>query len=79
MIQMTHLATADFDDDVERVAALARKATRNAARLANRAGYFVEHAKGACIVKSPNHVVKIELKDTHINANKRYAFAHETH
>ena len=79
MSQMTHNATVDFDDDVGRIAALARKATRNAARLANRAGYFVEHAPGACIVKSPNQVVKIALKDTHINANKRYTIAHEAH
>jgi len=79
MSQIAHNAVADFDDDVARVAALARKATRNAARLANRAGYFVEHAKDACIVKSPNQVVKIALKDTHINANKRYTLAHEAH
>jgi len=75
----SHAEVLEFDDDVARVAALARKATRKAAREANRAGYFVEHAKDACIVKSPKQVNRIALKETHINANKRYSFADEAH
>ena len=75
----SHAEVLDFDDDVARVAALARKATRKSAREANRAGYFVEHAKGACIVKNPRQVIRIALKETHINANKRYTFADDTH
>jgi len=69
----------DFDDDVDHVAVLARKATRKAARMANRVGYFVEHAEGACIVKSPRHVLKVALKTTLADVNKRYTFADETH
>ena len=65
-----------FDDDVDRVAALARKATRQAARAANGAGYFVEHAPGACRVKSPNHAaLTVALKTSTIDVNKRYTFA----
>jgi hypothetical protein len=67
----------DFDDDVAHVEMVARKATRKAARVANRAGYFVEHALGACVVKSPKQVLKITSKSTPINVNKRYAFAEE--
>ena len=63
------------DDDVARIAALARKATRKAARLANRVAYFVEHAEGACIVRSPRHVLKVALKTSTIDVNKKYTFA----
>ena len=69
----------DFDDDVSRVAVLARKATRKAARAANRAGYFVEHAAGKCIVRSPEHTVEITVKTTPIDVRKRYTFANATH
>lgn len=76
MSQDSHGETPTFDDDdVVRVAALARKATRQASRTANRAGYFVEHAEGACLVKSPNHVVKVALKTSPIDVNKQYTFA----
>lgn len=76
MSQDSHSETPAFDDDdVVRVAALARKATRQEARRANRAGYFVEHADGACVVKSPNHVVKAVLKTSTIDVNKQYTFA----
>ena len=76
MSQNTPAELPVFDDDnVARIAALARKATRQAARAANRAGYFVEHAEGACIVKSPNHVVKAAIKTSTIDVNKQYTFA----
>jgi hypothetical protein len=64
-----------FDDDVERVVVLARKATRKAARFANRVGYFVEHAEGACVVKAPRHVLRVALKTNPIDVNKQYTFA----
>lgn len=63
------------DDDVARVAMIARKATRKAARMANRVGFFVDPAEGACIVKAPRHVLKVALKTTSIDVNKRYTFA----
>jgi hypothetical protein len=69
----------DFDDDVSRVAILARKATRKAARAANKAGYFVEHAAGKCIIRSPEHTVEVTVKSTHIDVRKRYTFANATH
>jgi len=69
----------DFDDnDVARVAMLARKATRKASLAANKAGFFVEHADGACLVTSRGTTVKIELKTTPIDVRKRYAFASGT-
>lgn len=69
----------DFDDnDVTRVALLARKATRKASLEANKAGYFVEHADGACLVNSRGTTVKIELKTTPIDVKKRYTFASGT-
>lgn len=59
---------------------LARKATRKASRIANKAGYFVEHADGACIVRSPGPVTqKIEVKTTPIDVSKRYTFASQAH
>ncbi len=67
------------DDDVARVALLARKATRKAARVANRSGYFVEHASDACMIKSPHHALKIALKTSPIDVNKRYTFAGAAH
>jgi hypothetical protein len=76
MSQDSQKEAPGFDDDVARVAALARKATRQAARAANRAGYFVEHAADACRVKSPGHAaITIPLKASTIDVNKRYAFA----
>jgi hypothetical protein len=76
MSQDAHTEMPCFDDDdADLVAALARKATRKAARAANRVGYFVEHAKEGCIVKSPNHVVKVALKTSSIDVNKHYTFA----
>jgi len=69
----------NFDDDVVRVAMLARKATRKASRAANKAGFFVGHGIGACIVRSPGQVVKIEVKTTPIDVKKRYTFASGTH
>jgi len=75
---MTEVAEAvlpEFDDDVGRFSVLARKATRKAARLANRAGYDVEHAERACIVKSPRHVLKVALTSRTIDVNKQYTFA----
>ena len=78
MSQDSHNEAPEFDDDVVRIAALARKATRKAARVANRAGYFVEHVKGGCIVRSPNHVVKVALKTSTIDVNKHYTFANAT-
>jgi len=68
---------AEFDDDSVRVAALARKATRRAAREANKAGFYVERAGGTCAVRSPGKVVKITLKNTAIDVNKRYTFARD--
>ncbi len=67
------------DDDVGRVALLARKATRKAARAANRAGYFIEHASDACMIKSPSHALTIALKTSAIDVNKRYTFADAAH
>jgi hypothetical protein len=75
---MTEIPEAElpvFDDAVERVVVLARKGTRKAARLANRVGFFVEHAEGACIVKSPRHVLKVPLKASLIDVNKQYTFS----
>jgi hypothetical protein len=80
MSQDSQKEMPDFDDDdVVRVAALARKATRKAARLANRVAYFVEHAEGACIVRSPRHVLKVALKTSTIDVNKQYTFANAAH
>lgn len=73
----TPIATLDLDDDVERIAMLARKATRKASRVANAAGYSVQHAGGVCIVRSPGHLVRIEIKNTPTHVNKRYSFALE--
>lgn len=66
------------DDDVVRIAMLARKATRKASFAANKVGYFVEHADGACLVRSLGNTVKIELKTTPIDVRKRYTFASGT-
>ena len=79
MSQYPLSAPPEFEDDTAHIAMIARKATRKAARAANRAGYFVEHALGACVVKSPNHAVKVPLKTSTIDVNKQYVFADEKH
>ena len=75
----SHIDAVDFDDnDVARVAMLARKATRKASLAANKDGYFVEHANGACIVKSRGKTETIELKTSPIDVRKRYTFSSGT-
>lgn len=68
--------TASVDYDADRIAMLARKATRKASRIANKDGFFVERADGACVVRSPGPVVKkLEVKTTPIDVRKHYTFA----
>jgi len=69
----------DFDDDSVRVAALARKATRMAARVANKAGYSVEREGGTCVVRSPGRIVELTLKTTPIDVSKCYTFIRSAH
>lgn len=77
----THVAPPklDFDDDAVDIAKLARKATRKAARDASRVGFSVERMGNVCIVKSPNRIVRVTLKTTTVDVNKRYTFQHDAH
>ncbi len=72
---ITHATASDVDDDCDRIAMLARKATRKASRSAGKIGYSVEHAGDACIVRSPGQSIKIEARTTPIDVNTRYTFA----
>jgi len=72
---VTRAGTAEVDDDCDRIAMLARKATRKASRLAGKTGYSVEYADGVCVVRSPGQSVKIEAKTTPIDVKARYTFA----
>lgn len=69
----------DFDDDSVCVAVLARKATRRAAREANKAGYSVQREGGTCVVRSPGRTVKFTLKNTPIDVSKCYTFVRSAH
>jgi len=62
-----------------RIAMLARKATRKASRIAEKDGYYVEHADGVCVVRAAGKAVKIAVKTTPIDVRKRYVFASGTH
>jgi hypothetical protein len=69
------VGASDVEDDVARLAMLARKATRKASRAANKVGYFVDRADGTCVVKSPKNTVTIEVETTPVDVKKHYTFA----
>jgi hypothetical protein len=68
-----------IDDEGARIAMLARKATRKASRIAEKDGYYVEHADGVCIVRAAGKAVKVAVKTTPIDVRKHYVLASGTH
>lgn len=66
-------------EEADRIAMLARKATRKAARVAEKDGYYSEHADGVCLVRSAGKAVKIAVKTTPIDTRKHYVFSSGTH
>lgn len=67
--------TINSDEEVTRMAMLARKATRKASRIAEKDGYYVEHADGVCLVRAAGKAVKIAVKTFPIDVRKHYVFA----
>lgn len=64
----------DFDEDATCVAKMARKATRKAARIAEREGFSVKREGNICVARSPEKVIRVTLASTPIDTAKRYTF-----